>query len=232
MTKNQIEYNKLLETQRSNRAQESLTEKRDNRAYEVSSGTLSETKRHNVAAELVSSNTLAETKRSNLAREEENYRSNVAKESENVRHNTAVEVETRRSNVAGERLRSRELSEQSRHNLQTESVGRTQAQASMLQATASQRQALVAASRAQEEARHNATVEDESHRANVARETETNRNNVAVLAETIRSNQERERENAAHHTAEDVFKGIDTVSKAVNTGVGIYKTILGLKSGG
>lgn len=51
MTKNQIEYLKLRETQRSNAANERLTEIRDKNAKDLGFATLGETARHNLATE-------------------------------------------------------------------------------------------------------------------------------------------------------------------------------------
>lgn len=79
MTRNQIEYRSVLETERSNKAKES------------------ETERSNLAKE-------AETHRSNLASETETNRSNIARETETNRSNVAKEQETHRSNRANENL--------------------------------------------------------------------------------------------------------------------------------
>lgn len=62
MTENQINYQKHLETVRSNQAQEKLTSERD-----------AETKRSNLAREF-------ETNRSNVVREDETHRSNLVSE--------------------------------------------------------------------------------------------------------------------------------------------------------
>lgn len=109
MTRNQIEYAKLLESRRAAQAQESLTQARDeetarsHRAGEaISSGTLKESNRHNLAAESLEANRIAETTRSNRAKEQETSRSNKAKEAEARRSNLARELETNRSNVARE----------------------------------------------------------------------------------------------------------------------------------
>lgn len=84
MTKNQIDYQALLESQRANRAGEQL--KREQNA---------ETKRSNLAQEM-------EANRSHVAQETETARSNLAKELETNRSNIAREVETNRSNLAKE----------------------------------------------------------------------------------------------------------------------------------
>lgn len=66
MTRNQVAYREILETERSNKAREA------------------ETSRSNLASE-------GETHRSNVAREFETNRSNVARESETNRANVAYE---------------------------------------------------------------------------------------------------------------------------------------------
>lgn len=91
MTRNQIEYQKHLETGRHNQATEQETA-RNNRVVEV------ETNRHNLATELTANNTLTEANRHNRASErltrqanKETKRSNVARELETNRHNLATE---------------------------------------------------------------------------------------------------------------------------------------------
>lgn len=105
MTANQIEYDKLLESIRSNRAQEALITKRD-----------AETARANAMNEHIKLLGHQENVRSNLAKEEEILRSNLASEAETRRHNKSQEIELNRSNVA------REL-ETTRSNLANESIG-------------------------------------------------------------------------------------------------------------
>lgn len=79
MTRNQIEYWRLVETNRNNLAVER------------------ETNRSNLANE-------KERNRSNLAQERETNRHNLAVEQETNRHNVATEKETQRSNLARETL--------------------------------------------------------------------------------------------------------------------------------
>lgn len=98
MTQNQIKYQTLQESKRSNLVNEAETE-RSHRAVEA------ETNRSNVARE-------TETHRSNVANEQltaardaESKRSNLARELETNRHNVATEAETHRSNTANEALK-------------------------------------------------------------------------------------------------------------------------------
>lgn len=99
MTQNQIEYQKLLETQLHNRNSEAET----NRANLVSEGLQRDSHNENV--------------RANRAREEENLRSHLAAERENERSNKARETETNRSNLANELIKSQQLVETNRSNL-------------------------------------------------------------------------------------------------------------------
>lgn len=70
MTKNQIEYQKLLETKRANAAAEALTRRRDEGTLALREAEISETGRHNLAYELETSthnrNVEAETSRHNF----------------------------------------------------------------------------------------------------------------------------------------------------------------------
>lgn len=98
MTANQIEYNKLRETQRANRENERLTGERDLAARELGKQTLAETQRSNLARE-------SETARANLAKEAETVRANLAREAETYRSNTVGEKEAERSHRASEDLK-------------------------------------------------------------------------------------------------------------------------------
>lgn len=95
MTKNQIEYQRNVETKRSNLAVETETA-RANREREK------------------------ENFRSNTAREAETLRSNLAKEGENYRSNTAREDETRRNNMVHAAIGWGNLGESKRTNLANE----------------------------------------------------------------------------------------------------------------
>lgn len=97
MTANQIAYQNLLETSRSNLARET------------------ETNRANLAQEALKLQDLQEQARHNIVYEHETNRANVARETETHRANRAAEIETNRSNLA------REL-EANRHNVAQESL--------------------------------------------------------------------------------------------------------------
>lgn len=99
MTNNQIQYQRNLETERSNRAQE-RNQRYATRVQE----------RHFTTADL-------ETARSNLARESETNRHNLATESVSSRQIAELE----RHNVAEEGLKGSSLAETLRHNMQVES---------------------------------------------------------------------------------------------------------------
>lgn len=118
MTKNQIEYLKLKETERANRAREA-----------IDTGQLSESERHNKASEQLTLGQNVEQARHNVESERQNQvsldeasRHNRAYESiqlmnadtsrlvaqEQQRHNLRTESETQRSNLASEAIRRTE----------------------------------------------------------------------------------------------------------------------------
>lgn len=107
MTHNQIEYQKHLETARSNKAKEAETY-RSNRAQEVETNRSNlaregEMSRHNLASERNDLLALAESHRSNIARETETHRSNVEKEKETIRNNNLnYQVNSRRNEITRE----------------------------------------------------------------------------------------------------------------------------------
>lgn len=110
MTTNQIEFQKHLETMRSNRANEALTQARDE-----------ETKRRNAAVE-------AETYRSNYANEQIKRDSNVI--------NAASLEEQARANRAKETQNYLNYVETARHNIESEAAAATSAQAQLLRGQA------------------------------------------------------------------------------------------------
>lgn len=181
MTRNQIEYSKLLETQRSNRAQEAQTRIRDENARALGFANLGETNRHNLVTESQNQLALDETSRHNLATEKHN----AAVLAESARHNLETESlgrdtlsETVRHNQAAE-------SETNRHNLSTESIQQYQADTARYSAL--------------ETSRHNLASEVELGRHNLATEAETERSNRAREVENERSNRAREDETNRHN---------------------------------
>nr|AVX53498.1 putative ORF1 [Marmot picobirnavirus] len=111
MTGNQIEYQKLLEQRRANRASET------------------ETSKHNRATEGLGTSTLSETSRHNRAMEGRD----LASYQESVRHNKASEAfnlanlsETSRHNQAQETFNVSNLAETAQHNRAQESQARNQ----------------------------------------------------------------------------------------------------------
>lgn len=112
MTKNQIEYVKVLETKRSNLENERLTGARDTAAREAKLVELAESRRHNQATEALTSQDLSIRKGSL---------------DESIRHNQIMEgterdklSETSRHNREQERATIIDLGEKSRHNQVTE----------------------------------------------------------------------------------------------------------------
>lgn len=219
MTKNQIEYGKLLETSRNNQVIEDLTRKRDRANLELGRGTLAESVRHNKATESQAVAMLGETSRSNRAKEElqaqaqseaarhnvasetlqhgqlaETRRSNVAREVETQRANLARESETTRSNLAREAETTRSNlareSETNRSNLANEAIGRQR------NAIASQ-QVSLGYSQLAEQQRHSMVVENETRRSNMAAEAEAINKRTQTLKEQSRHNQVMERQGEA-----------------------------------
>nr|UZS00509.1 putative ORF1 [Marmot picobirnavirus] len=207
MTHNQIEYWRLVETNRNNLAVEAETN-RSNLAREA------ETKRSNLAKE-------RETNRSNLAREKETTRSNLANERlarDNLNLNlflTRVDQEERaRANRANEVNRERVLAETHRSNVQTEILRKADQRVAEINAVTARLQAAETerANRAREQVQlYNV---EENQRSNLAREAiqlaqanETARSNVAreqisrnQLTLETRKQQETERSNLARET--------------------------------
>lgn len=213
MTRNQIEFWRNVETNRSNVAQEQ------------------ETRRSNLAREL-------ETNRSNLANEKETNRHNLATERlsqiqsdrnwtlglqsniETQRANKAKEKETKRSNLAREQ-------ENTQARLGDQAIRRRQA--STAQYDADTRRIL-----AQETMRSNRNNEaialsnlTETRRANISREQETRRSNVAREAESYRANitsenlrrrelSERERSNQANENISVRGQNLNFVTSIAN----------------
>jgi hypothetical protein len=171
MTKNQIEYAKLLETRRSNIRQEQLTGERDKASRELGRAQLIEAGRHNLAQEGISSVSLDETSRHNVAMENVS----VGQLAESTRHNRA-----------GEGISWAQAQEQARHNVANEGLERQAVGVSLLQAEEAQRSNLAneAIRRAQnrETRRSNMANERIKYEQNTiaATNADTNRMNAQV----------------------------------------------------
>lgn len=142
MTKNQLEFAQLKETQRANRAKERETQRANmvNESHRLMELT---------NTYVLGQKNLEELQRSNIAREMETHRSNVARE-----------TETKRYNIAS-------LDEVSRHNLQTEALGRQNVALGYAQLAELQRSNLA---RELETNRSNLAREAETQRSNLVRE--------------------------------------------------------------
>lgn len=218
MTKNQIEYNKLLETSRNNRVIEDLTRRRDIAAAEVARGTLTEQTRHNVASEAQAVAVLGETKRSNITREQlqaklqdetkrhntmsetislmgaqETQRSHLAQEAEVHRSNTAREAETYRSNLAREVETHRSNTSQEAIARQRNAISGQQVQLGYSQLSESIRHSRqleqLESERNAEVARSNQAKELENTLRRVGEQREAYRSHLAQETETQRHNQ-------------------------------------------
>lgn len=152
MTKNQIDYWSLVESERHNRRSE-REESRANRARE------------------------RENTRSNVARETEQNRANLASE-QLSRERNAISAET---NTINRLYNERSLAETERRNLVSEELSRAQLGASLssieanryaseLNYSAALNQVGLGYSQLEETARRNQAVEAEEHRRNVAQE--------------------------------------------------------------
>lgn len=119
MTRNQIEYSKLKETQRANRMQEGLTRTRDTNSYLLGTREANERERHNRATERVSLDSLAETQRANRAQEALRQAETDVKRGELEVHRRTLD-ETARANLAREGIQRMNLDETRRSNLAKE----------------------------------------------------------------------------------------------------------------
>lgn len=215
MTSNQIEYLKLVESQRSNRVNEQERFRANTASELLGQRTLAETQRANLAREehnrnvlqeqkqyhsdsiLLGSQQLAETMRSNSAREaltlsqlDETRRANQVREQETIRSNLAQERELNRSNLAREHVMLGQLDELTRSNKAKESLSSSQLA---------------------ETIRFNDMTQDyrdrsleEQHRHSVATEivaTAQQVTNAARLAEQVRHDLAWEGETALHNRA-------------------------------
>lgn len=151
MTRNQIEYYKVQEQQRSNLANESIAKIRDANTLYLGKANLAETTRHNQAVEDYNVSFLGEQQRHNLAQEA---------------HNAAVLDETSRSNQVKEQTEMRRVIESERHSREVE-------RQNMLSLDL-QRSGL------EETKRSNLAREIEQNRSNLAREQETATHNRAT----------------------------------------------------
>lgn len=241
MTKNQIEYLKLLETQRSNQAVEAETGRANRERERQGQISLDEQSRSNLANEKIKADTLIEQSRHNLATESETNRANLARELETSLHNRNTEhvamlnySETARANRERERLTSEAQDEQRRANLAREAENershRADERIRTRQVTETER-----ANKAFEDYRDRnlqATIDyntgsldlrgrelEESTRSHKAQEAIGIARNVTeagYLAERVRSDLANEAENALHHRAMEL-KSYDTKVYNTNT---------------
>lgn len=210
MTKNQIEYWRYKEEQRSNLAKEKeqnrtnvaneeLTRQRDSNVYYLGQVNAQENQRHNRAVE-------SETARSNLARE----------------------GETARANRMGERISILNLEEKKRSNLASEAIARSNIGLGYSQLAESSRHNLAMeteqgrANRAQEQLKQQ-SIDDARHANQMRIGIEH-----AKVTETQRSNKEQERLRQEEidirqsgNTRDWIYGGVNAVSDAINIGAGI-----------
>lgn len=205
MTRNQIDYNRLLEERRSNRAKEELAASQN-----------AEVVRHNYETERQNLISLDEMGRSNRARESETQRTNLAQEALKGR-----EIDERiRSNLRSEALRSAELAERTRRNdadiLHNANLLQEQIRSNKAKESLSSQEINIKRNTLSETIRANQARENENVRSNVAREQENFRSNTAKELETARSNRAREEETARHNKVEEVNTGLRNATYAAD----------------
>lgn len=222
MTKNQIEYLKLRETQRSNRAQEDLSSQKIRNDYKIASASLDETSRHNVANEGIGYLSAGETSRHNIASEA----LTAAAQSETHRANIAAESERARANRAQEALTKRNLDENERYHNMSNALGYYQAGAQYASVALGHAQLAETsrANRANEAIRRTSVAEEVRH--NIAAETEINRSNTVSEAQrglNIQYSKQRNDEIVRHNL---VTENLQTASTAVNAATDVADTIV------
>lgn len=209
MTRNQVEYAKLLESKRAAQASEALTASRDANAHYIASITAAETERAHRAQEAYNVQYLGEVVRSNQAREglqlqaqQETQRSNLAREAEAHRANIAAEAERHRANVASELELNRAhlASEAELYRSHTQSEYLTQRQQD-IQKQYYQQQIGLGYSQLSEQQRANKAREQETHRANLTHERQQTAALLEQQAQNRASNQLRSEELAERQRA-------------------------------
>lgn len=169
MTRNQLEYLRLLETERSNKAVEQQTALRDSRTYALGVRSQDEVERANRERELFNRDSLRETGRHNQAVESHN----LAQLQESMRHNLSTENMSAITN----QLRLQELDEVRRTNLARETENRRHNLAAEVEAYRS------SVARETENTRHNLATErvasgqlnvDRQRAAEIARSNKAN----------------------------------------------------------
>lgn len=201
MTKNQIEYNKLLETQRFNTAQAEMQREQIANDFVAKQLSLQESQRHNRASESISALMQQESQRHNLATEQVSLDSNA----EQQRANKAREAEQHRSNVAQEALSSRSLDQSKQYQTASVGLGYSQVGLGYSQLAETQRTNI-----AHEGIQMYSNLEQS--RANQARENEAKRHNIVSEAISRYGNtltQQRQSEQTRHNKASEVSMFID-----------------------
>lgn len=246
LTKNQLEYLKLLETQRSNRENERLTGERDRVTKELGFGNLAENMRSNRAKEAQQVAVLGETQRSNLAQEElkrisldETSRSNQAnerlKEQSNKiagynfleirRSNKAREQETNRANLAKEAETKRSNLAQEAENYRVHSLNDIREGQRIDLAYGTLNEQIrnnnlnydVSTQRNLEQYRHNLASEIETKRSNEENERIVDSNNTTRNLETQRHDKATEANDKMRTAVYMVSEGFDIGNQFVRT---------------
>lgn len=192
MTKNQIEYNKLLEDQRYHRTQTDIAKQQAINDFiiktvgnQLTKRSIDESARHNLEQERISNISMNEIIRHNIATEYMNRLTqdrNYSIELSKIELGNRQAAETERANQTRERYNTQQL--------------KTSTQLSYKQLEESRRSNLanesIKKAANKESKRANQAREKETHRTNIAQEKETKRSNVARERETLRSNKANE----------------------------------------
>lgn len=217
MTKNQIEFNKLLETKRMNEVSAALKQQEISNDFVAKQLNLQEAQRHNKASESVSMLSAQEAQRHNVASEQVSLDSL----SEQKRSNLARESEQARSNRAQEALSSRSLDQSKQYQTASVGLGYSQVGLGYSQLAETQRSNI-----ASEGIRMYSNLEQS--RANKAKEAETTRHNVVSEAISRYGNslaEQRQSEQVRHNK-------VSEVSMFIDNGVSVAKAISSIAKGG
>lgn len=214
MTSNQIKYWSLEETKRSNRANERETN-RSNVAREVETNrhnviTEQETERHNRATELLSASQVQEAQRHNMAVELQTDRAQAETERANLEreNNARNQVALGYANVG---LGYSQLAEAARHNRESENLN-------LLSLAETQRNNVYKMNLEQDKL-------EETIRSNQAREDQNRLDWITSLGQAKDNAREQQRHNVTteqetqrSNKVSESWKGLDVLSRTVESG--------------
>lgn len=221
MTKNQIEFLKLRETQRSNSMTADLRQQELGNKFAIETLQLGESARHNKAMEANAANEVAEKVRHNILGDLHSEMS----VNEQRRANLAREAEQHRANVASEQLSLSSLAANRQYQQAQIGLGYSQV-AETSRANQAREAETTRANIAEEALKRYSNVE--TKRSNQARESEAQRHNIVSESITRRQNtlkQESQSEQARHNKASEVSMFINSGSNVVSSGLKIASAV-------